>query len=412
MIGKRAANNGIAMRLNGDHSARYRMHGLFRFLLALMVLWSHTVATFFPESGSWFGKLQLGNVAVSAFFVLSGYLMSEAIAVWYSGRLPQFIANRYLRISPPLLVAAVVSIAVHFILLHADIGMVGTEKISDGAISERNAMLALLEPLFPFNIPIAKLAGLLPAQQPYAFVRYAWAIFTELIFYWSLVVYFMSASRFGERATSFVFIPTILVLFVLGAGSYNGFFDNTSAGAIPRIPLVSHMQWAPHFLIGFMLSRCGRDGWKNLPALALLAAASLLAIIQLGLYVRSGVTGAMPVLALYTVTLIAGFWMILSDRREYAFGKFRFTAKLDSSLGNLSYPIYINQFALALAILSALAYVTGTNVGDLPIPTRAVLFVGTNVVVIAAAAALISLTDTITDQLRDRLRGASISNLK
>ena len=74
----------------------YRMQGFYRFILALMVLWSHSVVSFFPEMSGWFSDLQLGNVGVSSFFVLSGYLMSEAISNWYSNRLPNFLINRYL----------------------------------------------------------------------------------------------------------------------------------------------------------------------------------------------------------------------------------------------------------------------------------------------------------------------------
>lgn len=388
------------------------MQGLFRFVLALMVLWSHSVATFFPEVGNWFPRLQLGNVAVSAFFVLSGYLMSEAIAMWYSGRLLQFISNRYLRISPPLFVAAVVSVAVHFVLLRAGLTMVGIEDVPSDALSKTNVVMSLLDPLFPLNIPIAKLFGVLPQSHPYAFVRYAWAIFTELIFYWTLVAYFVTAHLLGARAATYTFLLAILFMFVLGTGNYNGLFDvSPMAGLVARIPFVFHMQWAPHFLIGVMLSRCARDGWRSFAARALLVAACVMAAIQLGLYARLGATGAIPILSLYFATLAAGFALILSNRREYALGPFRLTAGLDRSFGNLSYPIYINQFALALASLSILFFLTGMNVGELPIAYRAVLFVVMNLVIIGAAAALIYLTDSVTDRLRDRLRGARISRL-
>jgi len=52
----------------------YKYHGLLRLMLALFVLWSHSFIIFFP-SQVWFLKLELGNAAVSIFFVISGYLM-------------------------------------------------------------------------------------------------------------------------------------------------------------------------------------------------------------------------------------------------------------------------------------------------------------------------------------------------
>lgn len=389
------------------HRDNYRMQGFFRFVLALMVLWSHSVPAFFPELTSLFSRLQLGNVAVSAFFVLSGYLMSEAIAIWYSGRLSQFISNRYLRISPPLFVAAVVSIGVHIALSQMNLTMIGIEEIPNDALSRSNIIISLLDPLFPFNIPVAKLLGVVPPPNSYAFVRYAWAIFTELIFYWTLAAYFVTARLADARIASVTFFLIVVLMFVLGTGHYNDLFDPAAARPIARIPFVFHMQWAPHFLIGVMISRYARD--RNPAALTVLLAAGLMAAIQLALYVRLDVIGTIPVLGLYFATLAAGFWLILANKREYRLGPFRFTAKLDRAFGNLSYPIYINQFALALAILSILYLVIGAGVGTLPVVIRLALFLVFNLLIIGTAAALISLTDSLTDQLRDRLRGAALS---
>ena len=390
------------------HVDNYRMQGFFRFVLALMVLWSHSIPTFFPEISDNVAKLQLGNVAVSAFFVLSGYLMFEAIAIWYSGRLPQFIANRYLRISPPLFIAAVVSIAIHAVLLRNEVALVGIEAPPPGILTRSDIVISLLDPLFPLNIPIIKLLGLAPGSSGYAFVRYAWAIFTELIFYWMLAAYLATVALLGARIATFTFLLIAVAMFVLGTGTYNGLFGTTFlANAIAKIPLVSHFQWAPHFMIGIMLARYARK--PDLPALIILLVACVLAAIQLGLYVRLGVFGALPVLVLYVATLAAGFSMIMANRREYVLGPFHFTAKLDRSFGNLSYPIYINHFALALALLSILYALTGVGLEKVPVLARVALFVVFNLVIVAAAAALIHVTDSLTDRVRDRLRGTSLA---
>ncbi len=212
-------------QVNKTPESLYKMQGLYRFVLALMVLWSHSVLRFFPETSGWFTDLQLGNVAVSSFFVLSGYLMMEAITLWYADRLPNFLINRYLRIGPPLFVAAVLSIAVHFSLLHSGGLSAGLESIPQDGISRDNALLALLAPLFPFDSQFAKLFSIAPAPY-YQFVRYSWAIMTELIFYWFLFFYALSLRYFGARLanTSFLFIA--LLMFVLGTASQNEFFHN------------------------------------------------------------------------------------------------------------------------------------------------------------------------------------------
>src|SRR5688572_16638236 len=43
-----------------------------------------------------------GAIAVLGFFVLSGFVMAEALSNYYKGRYTAFLANRALRLGPPL----------------------------------------------------------------------------------------------------------------------------------------------------------------------------------------------------------------------------------------------------------------------------------------------------------------------
>ena len=47
------------------------------------------------------------------FFVLSGFIIAEAIDVFYQRPAAAFLLNRVLRLGPPYWVAVIVSIAVH-----------------------------------------------------------------------------------------------------------------------------------------------------------------------------------------------------------------------------------------------------------------------------------------------------------
>jgi peptidoglycan/LPS O-acetylase OafA/YrhL len=388
----------------------YKLQGVFRFFLAMMVLWSHSTAKIFPELREWFAELQLGNAAVSAFFVLSGYLMSEAIRMWYSGRLLSFISNRYLRISPPLFVAAALSVTIHFTLSHFRIRLVGLEDIPRDAISIHNAVASLLEPLFPLNIPIGKVTGIFSQQPAYAFVRYSWAIFTELMFYWMLVLFFASLRFFGSRITTYGFACGVGTMFALGTANYHGLFHGTAiANRIDHIPFVNNFQWTPHFLIGSLISYCSRKKWSQPTSIAGLITVSCLALLQFYLYVGQGYSNPFPPLCLFIVILVTGFGAILSGRQELSFGAFRLTAQHDQAFGSLSYPIYINQFSLSIAMLSIFVSVTGVElIDEIAVGTRVFFFIAFNFLIIGLSAGLIFLTDTVTDQLRDRIRASSI----
>ena len=91
----------------------YRLFGVFRFVLALMVVISHSARLGGPEIESALKPWGLGNVAVMVFFCLSGYIIAEALDLFYRQRIGKFLLNRTLRIIPPFLAALLFSILVH-----------------------------------------------------------------------------------------------------------------------------------------------------------------------------------------------------------------------------------------------------------------------------------------------------------
>src|SRR5580700_9601293 len=74
----------------------YRCLGSFRLLLAMLVLVSHTASYIHPA----LPPLELGNIGVFLFFVVSGFVICEACDIFYRGRLANFLLNRALKIYP------------------------------------------------------------------------------------------------------------------------------------------------------------------------------------------------------------------------------------------------------------------------------------------------------------------------
>ena len=63
----------------------YRPFGIFRLVLALMVLVQHGLLLLGPAARDMFYDLELGSVAVTTFFALSGFIVAEATQRFYAG---------------------------------------------------------------------------------------------------------------------------------------------------------------------------------------------------------------------------------------------------------------------------------------------------------------------------------------
>ncbi len=96
--------------------AAYRPFGTYRFLLATLVLASHS-SDLLPKPNL-LGTLALGNVGVMLFFVLSGFVVSEALDAFYEGKILKFAANRAMKIVPAYWVILAISFAVWAMLDH------------------------------------------------------------------------------------------------------------------------------------------------------------------------------------------------------------------------------------------------------------------------------------------------------
>ncbi|WP_304280672.1 acyltransferase [Caulobacter segnis] len=159
-------------------SPGYRPFGIFRLMLAILVMVQHFGVVASPYVGRVLAVPATGNIAVLTFFVLSGFIITESAERFYPGRPGAFVTNRAIRILPPYLCAVLLSIGAHFLLY-------------------RTGQLALWPPLadLPHNLfftpgslfsnviyPLPVVSNIV-GEPDYRFIPYAWAVRVELLFY-------------------------------------------------------------------------------------------------------------------------------------------------------------------------------------------------------------------------------------
>ncbi|MEE3047276.1 MAG: acyltransferase [Pseudomonadota bacterium] len=372
---------------------QYCYQGWFRFLLAVFVLVSHTAPKYFQNHSDVISKFQLGNFAVAGFFVLSGYLMFSAILNVYSGNPERFIINRYLRISLPLFFASVISIFIHFFVFGG---------FSSDIFSFNNVISAISGAIFPFNFLITKSFGVVDVQ--YDFVRYIWAVFTELIFYWFVLFLgfsFIIFNVFLRRLV--VFSIFSLYIFATVFSIYVNHFS-IHGDLLRDVPLIFHFQWGFHFMLGMSMYVVINHPHKLLSVLAMIFCL-VGAIFQFCLYTIQG--GAdfkfYPVL-FYVLCVIIIYHICIRENGIEFMGR-GVPKHIDQKLGSISYPLYINHFSIFL-LLEPLIY----NVSDGAVPmVKFIVYVSFVIVTCFLSLLIISISDRVTDHLRDRVRGLKFS---
>ena len=155
-----------------------------------MVVLSHSPG-FLPK---WVSQLSLGNVGVFSFFVPSGFVIAEALDVFYQGNVKGFFANRFLKIYPAFWAAT----------LFAYIALVylgRSEFPPDPLVVAVNFTIIL---------------GHTPFGSHLVLLTLAWAVIVELIFY--VLMAFVSA--LGTRINRSKEVLVISAVIALGAYLY------------------------------------------------------------------------------------------------------------------------------------------------------------------------------------------------
>ncbi|MEQ9607596.1 MAG: acyltransferase [Kiloniellaceae bacterium] len=368
----------------------YRPFGTFRFLLAIAVVASHTFPMAFPD-GHLLHQIGIGNVAVMGFFILSGFIITEALITFYSDRPMAFMGNRLARIVPPYWAALAVSVCVHAALAQkGPVWTSATETMPPGVLGV-DSLLENALAIFPRPSELT-----VALDHPfYGFVRFYWAIYIELLFYGAA---FLVAAltvvpmvRRARLAGSVVAAAMAIAAILHVSGEYAGH-------EIVVFPGREGLSFAPYFLTGVSLYFCLTQRFRM--ALVGFAASYVLMALHFSRYVQGKVplsdewasgllelSHAIPILLLLAVP--AALWCFAHIRA----GRF---ASADWQLGNLSYPIYLNHWVVIVAMYT-LTDGTGLAVQAASIAAS-----------IALSWVLVHIVETPMRSVRDQLRGQTL----
>jgi peptidoglycan/LPS O-acetylase OafA/YrhL len=293
----------------------YRFLGAFRFLLALLVLVSHAVG-FLSDT---LAPLGLGNVGVLLFFVVSGFVICEALDLFYHASSTKFLLNRGLKIFPAYWAVLPLGYAVTALAapetLHTD--------------------------PFALFVNLTLLTAYLPGSGSLLVISIAWAVIIEFQFYFLAGAVAFAGRAIGQRAlvTGGAAVAALaLYLFTWWTGSQGRFY-----GAF---------QFAPFFVFGslayFVVIR--RD-FRALPLLLLALTLSVHAYyvynargdIATGLWLGANGARWNVISSTSLFIVLCGLFLYLpSVRFRKSF------ERIDKRLGDITYALYLVHTPLIL----------------------------------------------------------------
>lgn len=359
--GREAASTGAAAR-----PASYRAFGAFRLFLALLVVVSHSRDLGSPGAISALKPWGLGNIAVLGFFMLSGFIIAEALERFYAGRTGPFLANRFLRLFPPYLAALALSVAIHLALVgRGPVLTFDYDTLPANLFGPGNLASNLLLVFVWYGLDSLHIAPVYP------FVRYVWAVSVEWLFYVLFAVAFAPALERVRR-------PVIVFAAALAAGYLYRY---------TRVSWFYPLTFAPYFVAGVCLYHAVQ--WRD--RAALVGAVVALALCYHHYYgyadrTREALMGGVLVVAI--APALAGL-----ARLQLGAG----WRRIDRFLGDLSYPVYLNHYVVTIALLNLTT-------------ERSVRMIALSLALSTLASlALALMVEPLTRQVRNRFRGTAIS---
>jgi peptidoglycan/LPS O-acetylase OafA/YrhL len=328
--------------------------GTFRFVLALVVVFSHLAGS--PHVA------HMGFYAVRAFFVLSGFVMTSALNEVYGSDGFRFWSNRFLRLLPPYYaVCLATALAIRLCPEHA-------------AAFQHRWGYAMTAHAVADNLLLVPLAF---PELKFRFVPPAWSVAVELMMYFVLYAGMARSLRGALLCLTFG-VAVQCAWLVLGASFDERYY--ASAGAVMSFALGATLYFARKDdarAADFRLGALATVGW----VVNLLAEGPLFPdgyAFYGGFYVNT-------VLAALVVVFLTG--LDPGPRLK----------KLDEALGHLSYPVFLCQwlggFVAYLVWSGAPSRGWGLTLGALP-------------VILALAAALAWASQVFIEPLRARIRMA------
>jgi peptidoglycan/LPS O-acetylase OafA/YrhL len=328
---------------DGPAPPRYRLFGSYRFLLAVAVVVSHSwTLSYAGTTTDLLPNIGLGDVAVMGFFVLSGFVIAEALATFYQHRPWAFLANRFVRLAPPYWVALALSLVVHATIASwVGLKLLDYQTPPAGMFDPAN-LLANLIAIFPrpgrFNIT--------PELGFYGFVRFYWAIYIEFAFYIAAFVVVLGVNILARKSARRAGL-------LVSLGAAGGLVLHAIHEYVH--PIHWELAYAPYFVLGVCFF-----AWlvrRQRLALGGAAFAYLFVFLHFARYAQgklepsdnwiSGLAEA-NVAAALVLMLLTPLSLLLLARLEPS----RRMREWDRRLGDLSYPIYLNHYAVLIAFHS------------------------------------------------------------
>jgi peptidoglycan/LPS O-acetylase OafA/YrhL len=296
--------------------------GIFRTFLALLVVVCHLAGGFGEYSGP---------VAVFAFYTLSGYLITRVVCRTYSNGvegLGAFAINRFLRLYPSYWVVALVSLAIVLAFPRLAIALNGELKLPRGKFDT----LAQVTIIGLHKIYYLNHSRLVPT---------AWSLNIEIIYY-ALIAVLLGRSRWialGWWVVSFA----LMALFVRRNDFYAAYFTIWGPSLCFATGSVAH-----HFLTPRKEFPGTNAAFRVVPFIVVLALAFAL---DAGLNV--------PPLALILAAIPATVLAIFVLQARWTAPRLQ---RIDEVMADLSYPIFLSHWPLAVLVSGVFLGSTGLGV--------------------------------------------------
>lgn len=339
----------------------------------MMVALGHAAPTFGFNNA--IGLFPWGGIAVTCFFVLSGFIIAEAIGTYYLNRPFAYLLNRMLRILPPYWLALLISIAAHIVLSLS--GSLSIYNQTPTAIFSPQNIIANITAVLPFQGAI----GIFNLNTFYGFVSYYWAILIEVDFY---LIAFLIVLIGGFLKSKFKPLVALAIAGFLAAHFIHEYIR----------PIRAELHYAPYFTLGVCIY-AWRTGFKPAGLGIVLSAVAAAAAFALTLEIApvagsSDHRGIKAALAVGGLAVFCFAIFLLSDIK--AKGALR---SIDRRFGDLSYPIYLNHYVVLTALYSL-------GIASWP---ALLIFTAGSIILAWIAAATVELP---LRHLRDVVRGRSL----
>ena len=364
--------------MTSQPTPRYRPFGAFRFGLALLVLLQHGLLLLAHSHRALLYSLELGAVAVTTFFALSGFIVAEAASSFYAGRPGAFLANRALRVVPPYLAALALTMTVDS-WLYADGRLVALDAPLAGAPWQPRVLLAGVVEIVP-GLTARRVSG-----QDFSFIPFAWTLRVEFAFYLAAfaTAWLMALRHAGGLAWRRAVVAGALgVAYLAFAGFVWRHHGQSSPGGGLQVICV------PFFAFGLSLFFWARrPGRLRALHLLMVSAAVVLAFTYWGQRGHPVLAYQLPLLCLLLGALawLSGVGSVPERVRRW-----------DRRLGELSYPLYVSH-GVVLSLLAGVFARRGL-----------VLYGVAAVLALLLAGGLHVVVEQPLRAVRTRLRGAAV----